>query len=159
MATRQSDAYNETFTKSVAHIRATSNHGSSIVRKGKSTNNIIKSGSISNQEIMTHEQWLTSIMQARETNKHAVYIINRQTCKKDQEWILNASIQIVIPPERTHLMNTSRQWISNDRLSGTLGVDPQERFVVIPTKKHYHITLQVSTVHHAQADVVYVEEK
>jgi hypothetical protein len=39
-----------------------------------------------------------------------------------------------------------------------LKVDQQGRFVVIPHKKHCHITLQVSTVHHDQADVVYIKE-
>ena len=111
MATKQSGASSETFTESVTRIKATSNHVGSIVRKEKPTKNVIKSGSTSIQEIMTH------------------------------------------------LMNTSRQWTSNDRLSGTLGVDPQGIFVVIPHKKHCHITLQVSTVHHDQADVVYVEER
>ena len=57
----------------------------------------------------------------------------------------------------THLMNTSRQWTSNDRLSGTLEIDPQGRFVMIPPKKHRHITLQLSTVDHDQADVLCVE--
>ena len=58
-----------------------------------------------------------------------------------------------------HGSSISRQWTSNDCLSGILGVDPQGRFVVIPHKKHCHITLQVSTVHHDQADVLYVEER
>jgi hypothetical protein len=159
MVTKQASAFCETFTESVTRIKAANNHGVSIVRKAKPTKNVIKSGSTNTQEIMTHDPCLTSITQERETNKHAVYIINRQTRKKDQKRILNAIIRIVVPPERTHLMNTSRQWTSNDCLSGTLEVDPQGRFVVIPPKKHRHITLQVSTVHHDQADVVYVEEE
>ena len=57
-----------------------------------------------------------------------------------------------------HGSSISRQWTSNDCLSGMLGVDPQGRFVVIPHKKHCHITLQVSTVHHDQADVVYIKK-
>jgi hypothetical protein len=143
----------------VTLIRAASKQGSSIGRKEKTIKNVIKSGSTSTQEIMAHNPWLTSITQTSETNKHVIYIINCQTRKQNQEWILNASTRIIVPPEDTHLMNTSRQGISNGRLSSTLGVDPQGRFVAIPHKKHCHITLQVSTVHHNQADVVYVEER
>ena len=57
-----------------------------------------------------------------------------------------------------HGSSISRQWTSNDCLSGMLGVDPQGRFVVILHQKHCHITLQVSTVHHDQADVVYIKK-
>ena len=39
-----------------------------------------------------------------------------------------------------------------------LEVDSQGRFFVILHKKHCNITLKVSTVHHDQADVVYVKK-
>jgi hypothetical protein len=58
-----------------------------------------------------------------------------------------------------HGCSISRQWTSNDCLSSMLGVDPQERFVVIPHKKHCYINLQVGTVHHVQDDVVYVGKR
>jgi hypothetical protein len=98
-AIKQASAFNETSAKPMTSIRAASKQGSPIIREGMAIKNVIKSGSTSAPEIMAHYPWLASNTPASEINKHVNYSINCHTCK--QEWILNASIQIVVPPDCT----------------------------------------------------------
>jgi hypothetical protein len=150
-AIKQASAFNETSTEPVICIKAASKQGSPIIKK------VIKSGSTGAPEFVAHNPWLASNTPSSETNKHINYRINCYTRK--QEWILNASIQIVVPPEHMHLTDTRCQWPPNNCLSKTWGVDTQGRFFVTLYNELCYTPQQVSPGHHDQDGVVFVEER
>ncbi len=104
-AIKQASVFNKTSAKPMTSIRAASKQGSPIIKKGMAIKNFIKSGSTSAQKIMAHNPWLASNTPSSETNKHVNYSINCHTRK--HRWILDASRNIVVPQESTHLTNTS----------------------------------------------------
>jgi hypothetical protein len=63
------------------------------------------------------------------------------TVSSSSDLLLDLSVTHIRAASK-HGSSISRQWTSNDCLSGMLGVDSQGRFFVIPHKKHCHITLQ-----------------
>jgi hypothetical protein len=84
MAIRQAGAFNEKFTKPVTRIMAASKQASSIVRKGKTIKNVIKSGSTRTPEIMAYDPWLTATTHSSEANKHVVYIIDHTSLSSEK---------------------------------------------------------------------------
>ena len=137
-AIKQASALNETYTKPV-ECRAE-----------------IKSVSTSAQEIIAHDPWLTSNTPSSEASKHVAYSISWHTCKQEQ--IIDASIQIVVPPKSTHLTNMSQQWTPNSGPSKMWGSNIQVRSFVTLYNKVCHTPQQISPGQQDQAGTIFMEE-
>ena len=68
-------------------------------------------------------------------------------------------MQVVVPPERVHLTNTSQQWPTNSYPRKTWERNTQGRSDVALDIKLCHTPHQVSSGHHDQADAAFVEER